>query len=182
MKQKTQDLADHIDIVHSVINIGISRQVMGSLDIVGDAKVEIYIEEYWYVMDEDQKLAIPANSCLFSSKHVLLEQGKTVASAITNEDGSFVIEWRDPPVGYERPWRTDVYLVDETYQPANNLPPLSQFPQVTAYRVLTLRWFDEIVTSEPDLPRRRFPNPVPIIMFYGNEKEKDVGQLFSQVF
>lgn len=113
----------------------------------------------------------------------LLEQGKTVASAMSNEDENFAIEWRDPPVECERPWRTDVYLVDETYQPSRNLPPLSHFPQITAYRILTLRWLDETVVSEQNWrPRKCFPSSIPIIMFFGSEKEKDVGQLFSQVF
>lgn len=182
MKRKVQNPSETVDIVHPDINIGTPRRVMGNLNIVGDAEVEIYVEEYWYVMGEGHMLAIPANGRLFSGKRALLEQGKTVASAMTNEDGSFAIEWRDPPVGYERPWRTDVYLVDETYQPATNLPPLSHFPQVTAYRVLTLRWFDDVVTSEEDPPHERFPNPVPTIMFYGHEKEKDVGMLSGQVF
>ena len=183
MKQKVQNLFRQIDIVNQDTNIGVTRRVTGNLDlnVTPSSKVEVYIEEYWYIMDEEQKLVIPARNRLVSSKRILLEQGKTVASAMTNEDGSFVIEWQDPPIGHERPWRTDVYLVNETYQPSGNLPPLTNFPKKTAYRIFTLRWFDEIVTSEEDRPHRRFPTPVPTIMFYGDEKEKDVGQLFSEV-
>lgn len=183
MEQKAKTLVGKFDIVNPDIEFGIPRRVVGNLDlnITSSFKVEVYLEEYWYVMDEGQKLVIPTSKRLFSSKRVLLEQGKTIASAVANENGDFLIEWRDLPILYQWPWRTDIYLVNETYQPSRNLPPLTHFPQVTAYRMLTLRWFDDLVTSEQDRPRKRFPSPIPIIVFYGDEEEKNVGQLFSEV-
>lgn len=101
MKRKVQNPSGTVDIAHSDTNFGIPRRVTGNLNILGDTEVEIYIEEYWYVMKGGQKLVIPTDR-IFSGRRILLEQGKTVASAMTNEDGGFVIEWRDPPVGHER--------------------------------------------------------------------------------
>ena len=160
---------------HPEFEFGVKRRIVGNLNL---PNFTILTKEFWYIMREGlNELYVPDKQLFTESRH-LLEQGKTLASAKIGTDGQFILEWKDSPMLREQPWMEEIYLVDESYNPTMNLPPLSNYPQVTAYRILTLHWLDNVSSEEAMWrPVEKSLVPAPIIVFYGSECEKDVGQL-----
>lgn len=155
---------------------GIDRKVTGN---VGLPDVSVLLVEQWFALDGNPAiLAIPENRELRTKNRVLLEQGKILASTTMNSAGFFTFEWRDPLREGGLPWEENVYLVDNQYDPSLNLPPLDSYPKITAYRLLTIRVLDNFSSEEAiTTPVYRKVAPEPLIQFFGQEAEKDVGSL-----